>query len=45
MGLEGYETCLFNVMDLSKPGDAICVTEGELDAITLSMCGIPAAPY
>lgn len=42
IGLEGFETNLFNVMDLAKPGDAICVTEGELDAITLSMCGIPA---
>lgn len=41
-GLEGWETSLFNVLDLSKPGDAICVTEGELDAITLSMCGIAA---
>lgn len=42
VGLEGFETSLFNVMDLGKPGDAICVTEGELDAITLSMCGIAA---
>lgn len=41
-GLEGWETNFFNVLDLSKPGDAICVTEGELDAITLSMCGIAA---
>lgn len=42
VGLEGFETSLFNVLDLGKPSDAICVTEGELDAITLSMCGIPA---
>jgi DNA primase len=42
VGLEGWETSLFNVLDLGKPGDAVCVTEGELDAITLSMCGIPA---
>lgn len=42
VGLEGLETNLFNVLDLRKPGDAICVTEGELDAITLSMCGLPA---
>jgi DNA primase len=41
-GLEGWETSLFNVLDLAKPGDAICVTEGELDAVTLSMCGIAA---
>lgn len=42
VGLDGFETSLFNVMDLSRPSDAICVTEGELDAITLSMCGIAA---
>lgn len=42
VGLEGFETSLYNVLDLSKPGDAICVTEGELDAVTLSMCGIAA---
>lgn len=42
VGLEGFETNLYNVLDLSKPGDTICVCEGELDAITLSMSGIPA---
>lgn len=42
VGLEGFETNLYNVLDLGKPGDAICVTEGELDAVTLSMCGIAA---
>ena len=42
VGLEGVETNLFNVPDLAKPGDAICVTEGELDAITLSISGLPA---
>lgn len=40
--IEGFETSLFNVLDLSRSGDALCVTEGELDAITLSMCGIAA---
>lgn len=42
LGLEGFETNLYNVLDLAKPGDTICVTEGELDCITLSMAGIPA---
>lgn len=42
LGLEGQETNLFNVSDLKKPGDAVAVCEGELDAMTLSMCGIPA---
>ncbi len=42
VGLEGFETNLYNVLDLGKPGETICVTEGELDCITLSMCGIPA---
>lgn len=40
--IEGFEGNLFNVLDLAKPGDAVCVTEGELDAVTLSMAGIPA---
>ena len=42
LGLAGQDTNLYNVLDLAKPGDTICVTEGELDALTLSMCGIPA---
>lgn len=42
LGQPGFETNLYNVLDLAKPGDVICVTEGEIDAITLSMCGIPA---
>lgn len=42
LGLTGWGTSLFNVLDLAKPSDTICVTEGELDAVTLSMCGIPA---
>lgn len=42
LGLEGLETNLYNVADLKKPGDAVAVCEGELDAITLSMSGIPA---
>lgn len=39
---DGANNNLFNVLDLTKPGDSICVAEGELDAMTLSMCGIPA---
>lgn len=42
LGMEGWDTNLFNVADLKRVADAICVCEGELDAITLSMCGIPA---
>lgn len=39
---DGFGTNLFNVLDLKKDSPFIGVTEGELDAITLSMCGIPA---
>lgn len=39
---EGLESNLFNVLALSEPGDSICVCEGELDALTLAMAGIPA---
>lgn len=42
LGLEGLETNLYNVGDLKKTGDGVAVCEGELDAITLSMSGIPA---
>lgn len=38
----GAATNLYNVMDLKKDSPFICVTEGEIDAMTLSMCGLPA---
>ncbi|UQA91620.1 toprim domain-containing protein [Streptomyces halobius] len=42
LGMDGAENRLYNVLDLKKPGRAICVAEGELDAATLSMAGLPA---
>lgn len=33
---------LYNVEALFAPGDEIAITEGELDAVVLTMCGIPA---
>lgn len=33
---------LYNVLDLFAHGDRIALTEGELDALTLSMIGVPA---
>ncbi|UNM12306.1 toprim domain-containing protein [Streptomyces formicae] len=42
LSMDGMESNLFNVLDLKKDSLFIGVTEGELDAITLSMCGIPA---
>jgi DNA primase len=33
---------LYNVLDLKADSPFICVAEGELDALTLSMCGLPA---
>lgn len=39
---EGAASNLFNVLDLKKPSPFICIAEGEIDAITLSMCGLPA---
>lgn len=41
-GAEGVESNLFNVLALKQASDFICITEGELDAITLTMCGLPA---
>lgn len=40
--VDGFETNLYNVLDLKKPGDVICVAEGEIDALTLSMAGLSA---
>ena len=42
LSMDGMDSNLFNVMDLKKDSPYVGVTEGELDAITLSMCGIPA---
>ncbi len=38
----GQITHLYGVGDLHLEGRDICVTEGEIDTITLSMCGLPA---
>lgn len=40
--VKGMEQNLYNVGDLKKPGDFICVVEGESDTWTLSaLCGLP----
>lgn len=39
---EGSSSNLFNVLDLKRDSPFIAVAEGELDTITLSICGIPA---
>lgn len=40
--IEGRERNIYNVLDLKKDSTFICVAEGELDALTLSLCGLPA---
>lgn len=42
LGLEGFETNLFNVLDLAKPGRRLVVAEGEFDIMTWSICGFPS---
>lgn len=32
---------MYNTTDLLVPGRTVCVTEGELDAITAHLCGMP----
>lgn len=39
---EGAGTNLFNVLDLKKDSPFICVAEGEIDAMSLSLAGLPA---
>lgn len=38
----GQATHLFNVTDLHKPSSRVVICEGEVDAITVSMLGVPA---
>lgn len=40
--IEGRERNIYNVLDLKKDSPFLCVAEGELDALTLSLCGLPA---
>lgn len=40
--IEGMQRNLYNVLDLKKDSPFVCITEGELDALTLSMAGLPA---
>lgn len=42
MAPEGEERTLFNVNAFKAEGDVIYVCEGEMDAITLTVCGFPA---
>jgi DNA primase len=42
LSVEGAGTNLFNVLDLKKDSPFICVTEGEIDAMSLSLAGLPA---
>lgn len=41
LALEGYERTLYNVLDFRKPSPTIHLVEGEIDAMTWSMCGWP----
>jgi DNA primase len=38
----GFQTTLFNTRDLLRPDPLVCITEGELDAISAWMAGYPA---
>jgi DNA primase len=42
LGLPGVELRLFNVRGLHEAGDTIHITEGELDAISLTACDLHA---
>lgn len=39
---ENVNTNLYNVPDLDTDEDFLCIAEGEIDAMTLSACGLPA---
>ena len=42
LSLPDAGTNLFNVLDLKKDSSFICITEGEIDAMSLSLAGLPA---
>ena len=42
MSLEGDRPWLFNTAALLKTSDTVAITEGELDAISATMSGVPA---
>lgn len=42
MSLPGYRPRLFNTVALTEPSDYVCITEGEIDAITAQVSGVPA---
>lgn len=39
---EGMDRTLYNVADFKKDGDVVYVCEGEIDTLTLSVCGFAA---
>lgn len=49
MGMTGAETKMYNVLDVDRAGDSICVCEGDLDTLTISSMvgwacvGVPGA--
>lgn len=42
LSAEGAGSNLFNVLDLKKDSPFICVAEGEIDTMSLSLAGLPA---
>lgn len=42
LGVKGAKSRMFNARTVLTAGDTIAIAEGELDAITLEQCGIPA---
>lgn len=42
LSADGAGTNLYNVLDLKRDSPFICVAEGEIDTISLSLAGLPA---
>lgn len=42
LSMDGMDGNLFNVLDLKKDSPFICVAEGEIDTMSLSLAGLPA---
>jgi DNA primase len=42
LSMDGVDGNLFNVLDLKKDSPFVCVAEGEIDTMSLSLAGLPA---
>lgn len=45
LGIDGHEPRLYNVLALFQESEHLAIIEGELDALTVQLAGVPAVGY